>query len=305
MSAESATVESMPSTAERKSFKLDQRYVAPLLITGILFVSQSGFGVLESLPHTLTAIATAIFVEVILRKITVGKFPHLASAYISGISVGILLRTPLFWPFAACAAISIASKYVLRWEGRHLWNPSNFGICMMLFLAHDTVATLSQQWDNSNYAIYVIWLVGSIIVFRLKRFHISATYVASFFLFAFLRAGIIQSLHNDMDLMQAFKIEFAPITGPMYQLFIFFMITDPPTTVRGKRGQMVVAFCVAAMECVLRLLHEVPFTMVSDPGIRAFIQNLSIHAPYFALFIVGPVANVIDISLKKRAEASA
>jgi Na+-transporting NADH:ubiquinone oxidoreductase subunit NqrB len=294
MSAESATIESRPSTAERKSFKLDQRYVAPLLITGILFVSQSGFGVLESLPHTLTAIATAIFVEVFLRKITVGKFPHLASAYISGISVGILLRTPLFWPFAACAAISIASKYVLRWEGRHLWNPSNFGICMMLFLAHDTVATLSQQWDNRFWAMLVIWVVGSFIISRLKRFHICATYVLSFLFFAFVR-GLITG--------QGFLIEAAPITGPMYQLFIFFMITDPPTTVRSKRGQILVAFCVAAMECVLRLLHDMPFN-VSDAGMRAFIQNLSIHAPYFALFIVGPIANVLDIWRMKHADAS-
>jgi Na+-transporting NADH:ubiquinone oxidoreductase subunit NqrB len=67
-----------------------------------------------------------------------GTWPHLASAYISGISVGMLVRSPAVWPFALCSAISITSKYVLRVEGRHIWNPSNFGIVAMLVLAADT-----------------------------------------------------------------------------------------------------------------------------------------------------------------------
>ncbi len=100
-----------------------------------------------------------------------GKWPHLASAYISGTSVGILLRTLAFWPFALCSAISITSKYVLKVKGRHIWNPSNFGICAMLFLAGDSVASLSIQWGNYLYPMLVIWGIGSIIIWRLRRFH--------------------------------------------------------------------------------------------------------------------------------------
>jgi hypothetical protein len=62
----------------------------------------------------------------------------------------------------------------------------------------------------------------------------------------------------------------------MYQLFIFFMITDPRTTVKSVRWQCVVAFLVAAMEMILRLANN-------------------IHAPYYALTIVGPVAMAIMI----------
>jgi hypothetical protein len=62
----------------------------------------------------------------------------------------------------------------------------------------------------------------------------------------------------------------------MYQLFIFFMITDPKTTVRSKKAQMFVAFVVAAMEHILRLNHN-------------------IHAPYYALFTVGPLALLAEM----------
>ncbi len=260
-----------PKNAPRR-FKIDERYVAPVLITCILLGAQLQFGVLESYPQTLLAIAVSMATEIFLSRLTRGQWPHLASAYISGISVGILVRSPEFWPYALCAAIAISSKYVIRVKGRHIWNPSNFAIAIILLLAPWAVSTLSVQWDNRLWAMLAIWALGSVIVWRLKRFHICATYVLAFIAFAAIRSQITG---------HSFQSEVAPITGPMYQLFIFFMITDPKTTVKGKKAQMFVALCVAAMEMVLRL-------------------NQNIHAPYYALFIVGPIAVLADIWWSER-----
>src|SRR6201999_3945944 len=107
----------------RRLFTLENRFIPPIFITLILLVGNLSFGILESYTKTLLAIAVSIAVELILGRLFVGKWPHLASAYITGISVGILLRSPAFWPYALCSAIAIASKYVIRWRGRHLWNP--------------------------------------------------------------------------------------------------------------------------------------------------------------------------------------
>jgi Na+-translocating ferredoxin:NAD+ oxidoreductase RnfD subunit len=253
-------------------FHFDNRYVAPLFITSILLVGHLSYGILESYQKTGLAIAAAIVAELILGRIFFGKWLNLASAYITGISVGILIRSPAYWPYALCSVISIMSKYVLRVKGRHIWNPSNFGIALLLFLAPETIAVLSIQWGNNLLPILVIWTLGSIIIWRARRFHISATYVVFFFLFAFLRSWITG------DPWQA---EVAPITGPMYQLFVFFMITDPKTTVRTRTGQCVVAFCVALAEFFLRL-------------------DQVVYAPIFALFFVGPAANLIEIWLDSR-----
>src|SRR6188508_180878 len=95
----------------KKMFGLDTRFVPPILITLILLAGQLSYGILESYPQTLLAIFTAIVFEIALSKLVTGKYPHLASAYITGISVGILIRSPEFWTFALCAAISITSKY--------------------------------------------------------------------------------------------------------------------------------------------------------------------------------------------------
>ena len=77
---------------------------------------------------------------------------------------------------------------MLRFRGRHLWNPSNLGVSLVLFLAPETVSLLSVQWGNVVAPMVVIWLLGSVIVWRVGRFYLSATYVASFLLFSFVRA---------------------------------------------------------------------------------------------------------------------
>ncbi len=270
----------VPGTGSaRPRFQIDKRYLAPILVTMVLIAGQVTFGFLESWGRTMLAIVTSIVMEMVLGKLVTGKVPHLASAYVSGISIGMLIRSPEFWPYALCAAISITSKYLIRVDGRHIWNPSNLGIVAMLVLAADAVASLSVQWGNTLLPMVTVWAFGAVIINSLGRFHITATYVVSFVLLAALRSALTG---------HPFLSEVAPITGPMYQLYIFFMITDPKTTVRTKKGQMLTVFFVAVAEAVMRLMQFV-------------------HAPYYALFIVGPVANLIEIAAdrRKRAQAAA
>lgn len=251
---------------------LDSRFAPPVFITLILLVGNYSFGILESYQKTLLAIAASMVTEMLLGRIFLGKWPHPASAYITGISVGILLRSPAFWPFALCASLSIVSKYAVRVRGRHLFNPSNFGICALLFLASASVAGLSIQWGNNFASLVVIWALGSLILWRAKRFHITLTYVVAFLLLALLRAKIVGD---------PWQSEIAPITGPMYQLFMFFMITDPKTTVRSQKWQCVVVAVVAIIEMLLRL-------------------DQSVYAPLYALFLVGPPALLIEMWLDAR-----
>ena len=254
----------------KKWWSLDNRYLPPLLITCILLTGHLSFGILESPVRTGLAIATAIVAELALGRITYGVWVHPASAYITGISVGILLRSPFLWPYFLCAFISILSKYVLRIGDKHLWNPSNLGVSLVLLLAPETASLLSVQWGNVVAPMVIIWILGSVIVYRVGRFHLSATYVASFLLFSFVRAAATGT---------PWLANVAPITGPMYQLFIFFMVTDPKTAVGPRWAQCVVVFCVALVEMVLRL-------------------NEVVYAPFYALAMVGPAALLIEAAVQ-------
>ena len=259
------------------SIRLDNRFLPPLLITSILLTAHLSFGILEGWERTAVAIVTAIGAELVMGRLTYGVWPHPASAYISGISAGILVRSPFFWPYFLTSLISIASKYVLRFRGRHLWNPTNFGVSAVVFLAPATVAVLSVQWGNVVAPMAVIWLLGTIIVWRVGRVHISLTYVLSFILFSFFRSWWTAT---------PWVANVAPITGPMYQLFVFFMVTDPKTTVKSVKGQCLVVFLVAAVETVMRL-------------------NEIVYAPFYALFVVGPIALLVEhwLATRKRLPA--
>ena len=252
---------------------LQFKYAPPLFITLILLVGHVSFGILESFSAIIISIGTSIVTELILSKLMYGQWKkNVSSAYITGISISMLIRSTFLWPFALAAVLSIMSKYVLRYQGRHIWNPSNFGLSWLFFFAPFSVAGLSIQWGNNILPMLVIWLLGIVIVLKAKRLHITLTYVLGFLFFAYLRSLLTGA---------AFFTEVAPLTGPMYQLFVFFMITDPGTTVKNRKGQMLVAFLVAFVEFILRL-------------------NEFIYAPFYALFLVGPIAMVIQLYMQKR-----
>lgn len=256
----------------KNKFIIPPRFIGPLLITALVLAAHISFGVLDGWDKFAIALATAVIAELLFHKILTGEWRNLTSAYISGNSAGILVRSPMLWPFALTAAISIASKYVFRFRGRHIWNPTNFGIVVMLMIASDSMAVLSIQWGSNMWAMLAIWLVGVITIMKVKKFHICAVYVTFFLFFAWIRSLMGEG---------TFVAEIAPLTGPMYQLFILFMITDPKTTVSTRRGQMLVAFLIALAEMFFRL-------------------GEAVYAPFYALFIVGPLALVIDMLYREK-----
>lgn len=286
--------------AIRWFFSINNRFLAPMLITCILVIGQLKYRFLEGYWHTGLAILTSIAMELVLGRMVLGKWPHLASAYISGISVGILIRSQVLWPYILCSAIAIASKYAIRVGGRHIWNPSNLSVTLMLFLVPDAVASLGQQWGSDPAPIIIIWVLGGLILYNLGRLHITLTYVLSFMFFAYIRAMVTGN---------TWLMEVAPLTGPVYQLYICFMITDPKTTTRRVWSQCLVVFLVAAVEAVIRLKGEEwgPLVARGLSGVwpDRVNEHIAIDAPYIALFIVGPIANLIEIAWTARSQKKA
>src|SRR2546428_3886222 len=261
--------------------RLDPRYPVSFLITLILVLGEARYGVLGGYDRLIAALGVCTATELILSRLLQGSFANVQSAYITGISLALLIkpRADLLWPFVLGGFIAIASKYLLRYRGRHLWNPSNFAISLLLLAAPASVAILSRQWGNDLATNAVIWGFGLLIVSRVRMLHVTLTYVACFVALAALRHWI-----GGGPLLA----EIAPITGPMYQLFIFFMITDPKTTVSTVRGRIIVAAAVAVAEAAIRLAGDFHVGALSP---------LYPAPPMLALAIVGPVPNLIDLVL--------
>jgi len=270
---------------ERAS-KVDPRYLIAFLITLVLLAAQLRYHMLGSYDRLVVALGVCVMTEALLSWFERGKVINLLSAYISGISLTLLVKPQggAIWPFAIGGFLAISSKYVLRYRDNHLWNPTNFAVTALLLLAPDRVSVLSHQFGNDLTTNLVIWIFGLIIAARVGVLHITLTYVASFLLLNSLRA---------FALGQPVLPEIAPITGPMYQLFIFFMITDPRTIVRGKRRQILVAVAIALMETLIRF--------GSDKG-WPLPMAFNVAPAFFALALVGPIAKWLD--LRRRASFS-
>ena len=275
--------------AARPRRGIDARILSSTLLTLILVIGQWRFQILgdDYLPW-IVALTTALATEIVLYRLSTGSWVNILSAYISGNSVAILVKPQggLLWPFFVGSALAILSKYVLRYHGRHLWNPTNLSVCLMLALAPHSVSILSHQWGNDLIMVAIIWAVGLIVVTRARVWHLTIAYVVLFSVLAWVR-----TLFNHESL----GAELGPVTGPMYQLFMFFMITDPRTIVAGRKKQLVVVAIVALAECAIRMLADAEVLPGTSP--------LAVAPAMFALFFVGPVAFWLDLRARARITA--
>ena len=270
--------------------RLDPRYLVAFLITLILVAAQFRYHMVGGYDRLAVALLTCLAVEALLSWFVRGRIVNLQSAYISGVSLTLLIKPQggALWPFMLGGFLAIASKYVLQYRNNHLWNPTNFAITALLLAAPNRISVLSHQWGNDLVTNLVIWGFGLAITSRVRVLHLTLAYVASFLLLNGLRSVLLG---------QALSPEIAPITGPMYQLFIFFMITDPRTVVRARRWQVFVVVIIAVVETLIRFASD-----------QAWALPIAFNAApaLVALALVGPVAKWIDLRRSPRAtEATA
>lgn len=270
--------------AWQRAAKVDPRYLIAFLITLVLVVGQLRYQLLGGYDRLVVALVVCTATEALLSWFDRGKVVNLLSAYISGISLTLLIKPQggVLWPFVIGGFIAIASKYVLRYRENHLWNPTNFAIAALLLAAPDRIAVLSHQFGNDLGTNLVIWSFGLVIAARVGVLHITLTYVVGFLLLNSTRALLLG---------QPVMTEIAPITGPMYQLFVFFMITDPRTIVRGRRHQIVVAILIAVTETLIRFAAD---------GGWPLPAGVSAAPAFYALATVGPLAKWLDLRRQPR-----
>jgi Na+-transporting NADH:ubiquinone oxidoreductase subunit NqrB len=161
---------------------------------------------------------------------------NLQSALISGLSLSLLLRTSdLRWAFAA-AAMAITSKFLVRWRGKHVFNPTNFAIVALL-LVTPAVWVSPGEWGATAFTGFLLGCLGTIVSTRAARADVTFTFLGSHALLLFGRALWLGD----------------PLAIPLYRLengalllFAFFMISDPKTTPDSRAGRVLFGCLVAA-----------------------------------------------------------
>ena len=157
------------------------------------------------------------------------------SALISGLSLCLLLRTNRAELAVAAAAVAIASKFLIRVRGKHLFNPTNGGIVAMLVLTNQ-VWVSPGQWGAAATFAFLMACAGSLVVTRAVRSDV--TYAFALFYCALL-------FGRSLYLGEPLTIPVHRLQSGALLLFTFFMISDPKTTPDSRAGRVLFAALVA------------------------------------------------------------
>jgi len=157
------------------------------------------------------------------------------SALISALSLCLLCRTNEAWLAASAAVIAISSKFLVRVRGKHIFNPTNIGLVVML-LVSDAVWVSPGQWGNPAWFAFLMASLGLLVVTRAARADVTFAFLV---VYAALIAG------RSYWLGEPAAIPVHRLQSGALLLFAFFMISDPKTTPHSRAGRLVFAALVA------------------------------------------------------------
>lgn len=157
------------------------------------------------------------------------------SALISALSLCLLLRTNATALACLAAVLAVASKFVLRFDGKHVFNPTNLAI-VALILATDRVWVSPGQWGNAAFFAFLLACLGGLVVNRAARSDVT---------YAFMAFYLAVLLGRALWLGQPLAIPLHQLQNGAFLIFSFFMISDPKTTPDSRAGRILFALLVA------------------------------------------------------------
>ncbi|MDI1233149.1 MAG: RnfABCDGE type electron transport complex subunit D [bacterium] len=182
----------------------------------------------------VTAITTQILSCFVFHK----SFDAIKSATITALGLSILLKTQ-YWQVAVLAAfIAIISKYLLRINGKHIFNPANVGLVLTIYLTK--MAWVSPgQWGSSLVLLYFIFAAGSILLLKVGRMD---TGLVFFFTYAFC-----QFAYSSAYLGWPLDFTIHKLSNGALVFYSFFMITDSSTTPNHPKARVAWSICIALL----------------------------------------------------------
>ena len=247
----------------------DPRLHLAAVIVSLQVLGQVAFEFNLSIAQILVALVTCAVLEVgiAFRRQRVILWP--ASALLTGNGVAFILRVPGtehgdwwsmhgWWIFAGTAAVALLSKYLIKFRGRHVFNPSNFGLVLcFLLLGPERADPLEFWWGPMSawmiLALAIIVVGGFAILTRLHLLHIAVGFWLAF------AAGLAVLAASGHEMTARWHL--GPISGwefwhtlvfsPEILVFLFFMITDPRTIPESARGRRAYAIGIGLLAVLL------------------------------------------------------
>lgn len=206
-------------------------------------------------------------IEPVLNR---GSWPmaltSLRSALITSLSLCLLLRANSILTISIASALAISSKFLVRWRGKHVFNPANFSIIAALLFTSD--AWISPgQWGTDAWLVLAFAGAGGLVLRRVGRWDTSAAFLGTY--------ALLVSLRN-LWLGWEWDAIVHHLSSGSLLLFALFMLTDPRTIPNARAGRLVWAAAIALASFIL--------------SYGFYVQA----APFWALFAFAPLTPLFD-----------
>jgi Na+-transporting NADH:ubiquinone oxidoreductase subunit NqrB len=202
----------------------------------------------DQTPADIALIVTSALITQWLcsRAISGQRFDPL-SPLITAFSLCLLLRGSSPTILALAAVLAIGSKFVLRFDGRHIFNPANFAIAVLLLA--DMAWISPAQWGSRTWAAFLFVCLACLVLSRAKRADLAIAFLGTYIAILLARA---------FYLGDPLAIPLKQMQSGALLLFTFFMITDPKTTPDRRSARILFAVLVAAAAAWLQFAHFLP-----------------------------------------------
>ena len=195
------------------------------------------------------------------------------SAFITSLSLCLLLRSDGIAPMAIAAFIAVGSKFLLRIDHKHVFNPANVGIVALLLLSQGPMLnvawTTPGQWGAALWFAALLAGAGLFVTYRSARFDVPLIFLGVFAALIFGRA---------IWLGDPLSIPLLRLQNGALILFAFFMISDPKTTPDGAIARAMFATLAALLAFVLTynfhmadgLFYALAIACIARPALERF-----------------------------------
>jgi Na+-translocating ferredoxin:NAD+ oxidoreductase RnfD subunit len=218
------------------------------LLTIVLMVLTALAAPVEGLrivgPELLGAVGVAAAIDLLILRWRNGAWEFPSGAVLTGLIVAMVLAPREPWHVSAItSAIAVVSKYIVRTRSANVFNPAALGLVTTYYWFESGHSWWGALPDLPAYALVLLMAAGIFISDRVNKMPLVVMFLGLYYLF-FTVMGFVSPPIRVASIFRAPDLH-------MVLYFVFFILTDPPTSPVKYRDQLIFAVIVAVVSVVV------------------------------------------------------